>query len=145
MKIIFVVAISLLPIGIMAQSLNKLFVKKDSSKTLKESADTLTLHKVEVESQYPGGNSAWNDFLQRTMRYPEMTVRNRIQGIVRVQFIVDKDGRVSNIHAVSGPEEGGLREEAERVIRRSGKWIPAFQYGRYVKSYKSQPFVFRMN
>jgi periplasmic protein TonB len=104
-----------------------------------------TLAGVEMESQYPGGPTAWNNYLQRTMRYPDNAVRSKIEGTVRVQFIVDKDGTVSDIHSISGPEDGGLRQEAERVIRRSGKWIPAFQYGKYVKSYKIQPFVFRLN
>jgi protein TonB len=144
MKIIFVLAISLLAIGIKAQDTNKVFLGIKLSEPLKESSDTSALYKVERESEYPGGITAWNNFLQRMMRYPDMAFKNRIEGTVRVQFIVDKDGKVSNIHAISGPEEGGLREEAERVIRRSGKWIPAFQYGKYVKSYKMQPFIFRL-
>ncbi|HEV2483036.1 MAG TPA: TonB family protein [Puia sp.] len=61
-----------------------------------------------------------------------------------VQFIVDKEGNVSDVEAVSGPEAGGLREEAMRVIRQSGKWIPAIQNGRTVKSYKKQPVIFKL-
>jgi protein TonB len=63
---------------------------------------------------------------------------------VTVRFIVDKDGKVSDIIAESGPDDGGLKAEAIRVIRRSGRWKPALQYGRYVKSYKRQPMVFRL-
>jgi len=46
--------------------------------------------------------------------------------------------------AISGPEQGGLREEAIRVIKKSGQWTPAVQNGRYVKSYKRQPVIFRI-
>ncbi|WP_431217597.1 energy transducer TonB [Puia sp. P3] len=67
-----------------------------------------------------------------------------MQGTVTVQFIVDKDGKVSEVRALSGPETGGLRDEAVRVIRNSGDWIPAIQNGRKVKSYKRQPVIFRM-
>jgi len=118
---------------------------QDTLSKLKATMDSATLYKVEIESHYPGGDEAWNLFLQRTIRYPAQAVRDKIQGIVRVQFIVDVDGKVYDIRALSGPEDGGLREEAERVIKRSGKWVPALQHGRYVKSYKNQPFVFRLN
>ena len=67
---------------------------------------------------------------------------NEIQGSVMVQFIVDKEGNVSNVEAVSGPEE--LREEAIRVIKKSGKWNPAVQNGRQVKSYKRQSVLFQL-
>ena len=56
--------------------------------------------------------------------------------------IVDKEGNVSGVEAVSGPEE--LRAEAVRVIKKSGKWTPAIQQGRQVKSYKRQPVKFQL-
>ena len=101
--------------------------------------------KVEIESQYPGGVPAWQRFLNKNLHYPEEAQNNEIQGAVMVQFIVDKDGNVSDVHAISGPEQGGLREEAVRVIMRSGKWTPAIQNGRQVKSYKNQPVTFKMD
>jgi protein TonB len=61
-----------------------------------------------------------------------------------VQFIVDKEGNVSDVQAISGPEQGGLREEAIRVIKKSGKWTPALQNGRYVKAYRRQPVTFQV-
>jgi protein TonB len=69
---------------------------------------------------------------------------NEVQGTVMVQFIVDREGNVSDVEVVSGPETGGLREEAIRVIQKSGKWTPAIQNGRKVKSYKRQPVVFKL-
>jgi protein TonB len=103
-----------------------------------------TFTKVEIESEYPGGPSAWLRYLTKNFRYPDDAISNDIQGIVVVQFIVDKDGNVSDVHAISGPEQGGLRQEAIRVIKQSGKWIPAVQNGRQVKSYKKQPVVFKL-
>ena len=101
-----------------------------------------TFTKVEIESTYPGGAAAWQRYLIKTLRYPQEAQDNEIQGAVVVQFIVDKEGTVSNVEAVSGPNE--LRDEAVRVIKRSGKWTPAVQNGRKVKSYKKQPIVFRL-
>jgi periplasmic protein TonB len=100
--------------------------------------------KVEIESEYPGGFPAWLRYLNKNFRYPEDALNNEIQGTVIVQFIVDKDGAVSDVEAVSGPEMGGLRQEAIRVIKQSGKWIPAIQNGRQVRSYKKQPVIFKL-
>ena len=101
-----------------------------------------TFTKVEIESEFPGGTSAWMRYLNKSLRYPQEAIDNEVQGNVIVQFIVDKEGNVSDVEAVSGPSE--LRDEAVRVIKKSGKWTPAVQNGRQVKSYKKQPIVFRL-
>lgn len=94
--------------------------------------------KVEIESEYPGGRVAWQRFLNRNLHFPPV---EDVQGTVVVQFIVGKDGSVSNVEAVSGPDE--LRTEAVRVIKKSGKWTPAIQNGHQVTSQKRQPIIFR--
>ena len=101
-----------------------------------------TFTKVEIESEYPGGAAAWQRYLIKTLRYPQEAQDNEIQGTVVVQFIVDKAGVVSDVEAISGPKE--LRDEAVRVIKKSGQWTPAVQNGRQVKSYKKQPIQFRL-
>lgn len=101
-----------------------------------------TFTKVEIESSYPGGPQAWIRFLNRTLRYPPDAQDNGIEGQVIIQFVVDKEGNVSEVEAISGPEE--LRAEAVRVIKRSGKWTPAIQNGRQVKSVKKQPILFQI-
>jgi protein TonB len=98
--------------------------------------------KVEIESSYPGGKAAWERFLKRNLRYPQDAQDNGIQGYVVVQFVVDREGNVSQVHAISGPPE--LRAEAERVISKSGKWEPAIQNARKVPSYKKQPIGFAL-
>lgn len=99
---------------------------------------------VEIEASFPGGASAWLRFLNKNLQYSSDAQDRGIQGTVVVQFVVDKDGNVSDVQAISGPEEGGLKEEAVRVIRKSGKWTPGVQNGRYVKSYKRQPVIFQI-
>jgi len=101
-----------------------------------------TFTKVEIESEYPGGASAWQRYLNKNLRYPQDAIDNEIQGTIVVQFIVDKAGTVSDVEAISGPNE--LRAEAVRVIKKSGTWTPAVQNGRQVKSYKKQPITFRL-
>jgi protein TonB len=101
-----------------------------------------TFTKVEMESEYPGGMAAWARYLNKNLRFSQEAIDNEVQGTVVVQFIVDKDGNVSDVEAISGPMEH--RAEAVRVIKKSGKWTPAIQNGRQVKSFKKQPIVFRI-
>jgi len=98
-----------------------------------------TWTKVEIPSEYPGGMPAWQRFLNRNLHFPPV---EDVQGTVVVQFIVDKDGSVSEVEAMSGPDE--LRAEAVRVIKKSGKWTPAIQNGHQVRSVKKQPIIFRL-
>ena len=99
--------------------------------------------KVEIESQYPGGNSSWIRFLLKNLsNYPEQALEKGVEGTVVVQFIVDREGNISDVQAISGPDE--LKPTAVTVIKKSGKWIPAVQNGRQVKSYKKQPVTFRL-
>jgi len=106
--------------------------------------DTTVYTKVDSEAEYPGGAAAWLRYVNMHLRYPDDAVNNEIQGTVIVQFIVDKEGNVSDVEAISGPDNGGLREEAMSVIQKSGKWTPAIQNGRRVKSYKRRPMVFKL-
>ena len=101
-----------------------------------------TFTKVEIESDYPGGPAAWARYLNRNLVYPDEAVSAEIQGQVVIRFIVDKEGNVSDVEAISGPNE--LRDAAVRVIKKSGQWTPAVQNGRKVKSYKSQPINFKL-
>ncbi|MBS1599038.1 MAG: energy transducer TonB [Bacteroidetes bacterium] len=97
---------------------------------------------VQVQSEYPGGIAAWMRYLSKNLQYPDQAIQDNIQGDVLVQFVVDKEGNVSDVQALSGPDE--LRDEAIRVIKKSGKWTVAIQNGHQVKSYKKQPIKFRL-
>lgn len=99
---------------------------------------------VHIESEYPGGMSAWQRYLTKNLPkyYSDDLVERGIQGRVVVQFIVDKEGNVSEVQGIEGPAE--LRAIAETVIRKSGKWTPAIYNGRQVKSYKRQPVIFAL-
>jgi TonB family protein len=112
----------------------------DSSKITTGKTDTS--EKIEIESEFPGGAAGWAKFLRANLTYPDKAVRKKIQGTVIVQFIVEKDGSISDIEAIDGPEL--LRDAAVKVLKNSPNWKPAVQYGRKVKSYKKQPITFRL-
>jgi protein TonB len=104
--------------------------------------DSTVICKVPVESQYKGGSGAWLQFLAANCKFPEDAVQVDVQGTVTVQFLVGKDGAVSQVQAISGPEL--LRGEAERVIRLSDRWEPALDNGLPVASIRKQPNVFKL-
>jgi TonB family protein len=98
----------------------------------------------EVESEYPGGQASWAKFLGKNLHYPDRAINNSVQGEVILQFIVDKEGSVINPE-INRSVEYSLDEEALRIIGLCGKWTPAVQNEKKVKSYKRQPIIFKLD
>lgn len=100
---------------------------------------------VQIDATYPGGVDAWRNFLERNL-HGEAPVDNSAPfgtyNII-IQFIVDKDGIVSDIKPLTHFGYG-MEDEAIRVIKKSGRWKPAIQNGRQVKAYRKQPVIFRV-
>ncbi len=94
-----------------------------------------------VDSYFPGGPEGWQNYLTKNMQYPRKAIKNRIQGTITIQFVVDVNGKVTETEAIEGPEI--LTAEAIRLLNASGKWIPARINNIPVRSYKKQSFVFR--
>ena len=98
---------------------------------------------VEQMPEFPGGMGECMKFLARNIKYPVAAQQAKIEGRVIVQFVVGKDGSVSNIEAIRGvsPE---LDAEAIRVVGMMPKWNPGKQRGRAVAVKYSMPIVFRL-
>lgn len=109
----------------------------------KEKKDSAKEDSVERESEYPGGVGKWSRYVNKNIKYPDRAVNANIEGVVRIAFIVGKDGLVLEPY-VSKSVEYSLDEESLRIVRGSGKWTPAVQFGKIVKSYKIQPIDFRL-
>jgi hypothetical protein len=101
-----------------------------------------TYTKVQEESSFPGGSDSWMRYLNKNFRYPQQAQEQEIQGPTVVQFIVEKDGSLTDIHPISGADI--LSKESVRIITGSGKWIPAKQDGKVVRSYKRQPITYKL-
>jgi len=109
----------------------------------KEKKDSSVTYKDEKESEFPGGAGKWMRYIGKNIQYPDRAFKANIEGNVRVAFIVDKEGRVEEPF-IARSVEYSLDEESLRIIQGSGKWTPAFQNGKLVKSYKIQPVNFRL-
>lgn len=99
--------------------------------------------KVEVEAEFPGGLSAWRRYLERNLNPQAAADAGAPPGsyTVVVRFIVDKQGNISDVKAMTS-HGYGMEDEAVRVIKRGPKWTPAIQNGRNVTAYRSQPITF---
>jgi protein TonB len=110
--------------------------------------------KVEIDAEFPGGTSAWFKYVQREIeRNIDELQDDGKSGTVVVLFIVDKEGGVSEVRAMSCSEAGvakclgpgsKLAEVAVNAIRKGPKWKPAVQNGRNVKAYRRQPVTFKL-
>lgn len=99
---------------------------------------------VEDQPGFPGGTAAFYKFVGDNMNYPAQARRMGIEGRVFVQFVVDKDGTVTEVVAVKGIG-AGCDEEAVRVLKSSPKWKPGKQRGRAVKVRMVLPIIFKLN
>ena len=99
---------------------------------------------VERTPEFPGGMSELMKFLQRNVRYPAAAQQAGIQGKVEVEFVVKKDGSVSDVKVIRSvnPE---LDAEAVRVISAMPKWKPGEQRGTPVDARFEMPIVFRLS
>src|SRR5699024_11255280 len=80
--------------------------------------------------------------LQSKIDYPEQAAKAGIEGLVTVQFIVDKEGNVENPEVIRGIG-GGADEEALRVVKKA-KFKPGRQRGKPVRVQYSLPIRFRL-
>jgi hypothetical protein len=110
---------------------------------VKQGEPAKALTKVEVEAEFPGGAPAWQKFLYKQLKYPQQAIDKEIMGTVLVSFIVEKDGSLTHLKAEE-KLEGGLTEEALRMFSVCGKWTPAKNHGKIVRSFRKQPITFRL-
>ncbi|HEY1871502.1 MAG TPA: energy transducer TonB [Chitinophagaceae bacterium] len=105
--------------------------------------ENIIFSKTEVEASFPGGDEGWKKFLMKNLNasVPSENGAPRGSYTIWLQFIVDKEGNLSDIKALTN-HGFGMEEECLRLMKQSPKWIPAMQNGRVVKAYKKQPITF---
>ena len=98
---------------------------------------------VEEQPQFPGGEEALYTYLRDNIKYPQLARDNNITGKVFVQFVVEKDGSISNAK-VMRDIGGGCGNEALRVVKSMPKWKPGKQQGRAVRAQFNLPVAFNL-
>ena len=98
---------------------------------------------VEDVAEYPEGIQALYQFMSSNLKYPAIAKNKGTEGKVLVEFVVEKDGRITNLKINSGIGDG-CDEEAMRVIETSAPWKPAQQRGKKVRQRMILPINFSL-
>ncbi len=98
---------------------------------------------VEENAQPKGGISQFYKFVGENIKYPAQARRMQVEGRVYIEFIVGRDGKISEAFAVKGIG-AGCDEEAVRIIMSSPPWNPAKQRGKPVRQRMVLPITFKL-
>ncbi len=99
---------------------------------------------VENMPEFPGGDLGLMKYIQKNVRYPAIAKEYNITGKVYVSFIVDKQGKVTNVKVVRGVDKN-LDAEAVRVVKSLPKYKPGKQRGKAVRVMFTIPINFTLN
>ena len=107
------------------------------------SEQPLNFRIVQQMPEFPGGGSAFIQWLTRQLRYPPLAQSQRIQGRVVVSFIVNKDGSIADVK-LEKSVNALLDREALRVIRMMPRWKPGVHNNQPCRTMVAVPVVFKI-
>ena len=100
--------------------------------------------KVEQMPSFMGGDlMTFRNWVMTKLRYPQIAQENNITGRVLLQFVIEKDGSLTNIQVIQTPDSS-LSDEAIRVLKTSPKWTPGKQRNQAVRVKYTLPVDFRI-
>ena len=100
--------------------------------------------KVEQMPSFMGGDlMTFRNWVQSKVRYPQIAQENNISGRVLLQFVIEKDGALTNIQVLQTPDSS-LSDEAIRILKTSPKWTPGRQRNQAVRVKYTLPIDFRI-
>jgi TonB-dependent SusC/RagA subfamily outer membrane receptor len=145
---------------------------KDANDLKDNQPDDKIFDKPEVLPEFPGGEAELYGWIARNVKYPSEAIEYGVQGRISVQFVVEKDGSMSDIKIAKvsdgraivitaykakddSPEElkkeneekglKALQDESIRVVKAMPKWKPGTNKGKPVRCYFHLPINFRLN
>ena len=99
---------------------------------------------AETMPSFQGGDlNTFRAWVQQNVKFPQIALENGIQGRVVLSFVIEKDGRLTNIQVLQTPDRS-LSEEAVRVLSKSPKWTPGKQRNQVVRVKYTLPVDFRV-
>lgn len=124
--------------------LNKIAIKEEVIAAPKvEEEQPVSIAMVEQKPEFPGGEAAMYKWLSENIVYPSAASEEGVQGRVVVEFVVGKDGSISNVRIVR-PRHPALDKEALRVVKAMPKWMPGRNNGQPVKVTYTLPVTFKL-
>lgn len=98
---------------------------------------------VEEQAEFPRGMDSMYAYIVKNLKYPELAKEKGIEGRVFVQFVIEKDGSISNVKILRGIG-GGCEEAAVEMIKNMPKWKPGKQRGKPVRYQYVLPIKFEL-
>ena len=98
---------------------------------------------AETQPSFPGGISAFYSYVAKNVNYPKPAIRQGVSGKVFVQFVIDRDGSLSDLEVIKSIG-AGCDEEALRVVQNSPRWNPGKQRGKPVRVRMVVPISFQL-
>lgn len=124
--------------------LNKIEVKEQViAEPVVVDDEPVSIAMVEQKPSFPGGEAAMYQWLSNNIVYPPAASEEGIQGRVVVEFVVGKDGSITNARVVR-TRHPALDKEALRVIKAMPNWIPGRNNGQPVKVTYTLPVTFKL-
>lgn len=109
--------------------------------TIEDDAPFVT---AETMPKFQGGDlNTFRNWVQSNVKFPQIALENGIQGKVILSFVIERDGRLTNIKVLQTPDRS-LSEEAIRVLNKSPKWTPGKQRNQVVRVSYTLPVEFRV-
>lgn len=96
---------------------------------------------VDEEAHFEGNYKALMSYIQNNLVYPQYAIEHDLKGKVYLKFVVEADGRITNVHVMRGASPC-LDREAVRVISEMPNWVPGKLKGVNVASYFQLPLNF---
>lgn len=138
---------TVLLLGVMLFALNiqaQIDIEKSNTTDCATTEQIYDVQKVDKQPKFPGGTTSLQSYINRSLKYPQVSRENNSQGRVIVRFIIDSNGIVISPQVVRSSGDFYLDMEAVRVIESMPKWKPGKHKGKPVCVYFTMPIVFSL-
>jgi protein TonB len=100
---------------------------------------------AEIAPQFPGGERGLDNYINKTVNYPQQAIDDDVSGTVHVSFIVDEKGHVTKARVMGAANiSDGLDQEALRVVKNMPAWMPGTVKGKKVRTRMELPISFQV-
>ena len=116
---------------------------RNNNKNQTKTEKNVIYRSVDQMPEYPGGNAALQEYVKTHIKYPAKALKNKIEGRVIVEFVVDKKGKIGEVKVIRSVDKN-LDKEAVRVVKSLPEFTPGRQNGQDVSVWYTLPVVFTL-
>ncbi|MGQ0738192.1 MAG: hypothetical protein ACT4OJ_03955 [Bacteroidota bacterium] len=130
-------------------------LKIDTNKTISIKKDSVKIGETgsgpfsEIDASFPQGQDAWMEYLtSKLSTIADSALKYKVPKgtyLILTRFIINKDGSLLVQELKCNPSNEYIEERCKAIFIDAPKWSPAYQNGRYVKAYRTQPFTLRIS